>query len=95
MRGEKRLLTPGAQTRTIIVADGRVTGTSPPEDVKQSCVRFAQQAGTELLGLDFADGAAGPWTFVGANPMPDLRWGGPALINALMDALAMRQGVPA
>jgi hypothetical protein len=95
MRGEKRLLTPGAQTRTIIVADGKVTGTSAPEDVKQSCVRFAQEAGTELLGLDFADGAAGPWTFVGANPMPDLRWGGPALIDALVDALAMRQAVPA
>lgn len=95
MRGEKRLLAPGDQTRTIIVVDGAVTGTSAPDEVKQACVRFAQEARTELLGLDFVEGAAGPWTFVGANPMPDLRWGGPALIDALIDALAMRETAPA
>jgi hypothetical protein len=95
MRGEKRLLAPGAQTRTIIVVDGTVTTTSAPDDVKEACMRFAKEAGTELLGLDFVEGAAGPWTFVGANPMPDLRWGGPALIDALVDALAMREAVPA
>ena len=94
MRGEKRLR-PGAQTRTLIVVDGTVTGTSAPDEVKQACVRFAKETGTELLGLDFVEGAAGPWTFVGANPMPDLRWGGPQLIDALVDTLAMHEAVPA
>ena len=32
--------------------------------------------------------------FAGANPMPDLRHGGPALIDALIAALAMEK-VPA
>lgn len=95
MRGEKRLLAPGAQTRTLIVVGDVVTGQDAPEEVKHACVAFAQSAGTELLGLDFIDGAAGPWTFVGANPMPDLRWGGPGLIDALIEALAMREAMPA
>jgi len=91
MRGEKRLIVPGTATRTAIVVNGAVTGPSAPDEVRQACVRFAKEAGTELIGLDFAEGAAGPWTFVGANPMPDLRWGGRALIDALADALAMRE----
>jgi hypothetical protein len=94
MRGEKRLIVPGASTCSIIVVDGVATGASAPDDVKAACVRFAKSAETNLIGLDFTDGAAGPWTFVGANPMPDLRLGGPALIAALLPALAM-QGVPA
>jgi hypothetical protein len=95
MRGEKRLLTPSASTRTIIVANGTATEASAPDPVKTACVAFAKEAETDLLGLDFIDGAAGPWTFVGANPMPDLRWGGPALIDAIVEALAMRERVPA
>lgn len=95
MRGEKRLVAPGASTRTIVVTGGTVTGASVPDDLKEACLRFAKEAATDLIGLDFADGAAGPWTFVGANPMPDLRWGGPALIDALVAALAMQEQVPA
>ena len=95
MRGEKRLLVPGASTRSVIVVNGTVAGTSVPDELKDACAAFAKEAETELIGLDFIDGAAGPWTFVGANPMPDLRWGGPALIDALVEALAMREQVPA
>jgi hypothetical protein len=92
MRGEKRLLAPGISTRSVIVVDGAATGASAPDDVKAACARFAESAETDLIGLDFVEGAAGPWTFVGANPMPDLRWGGPGLIDALVHALATQRG---
>lgn len=95
MRGEKRLVTPGASTRTVIIVGGTVAGTSVPDDLKEACLRFAKESETSLIGLDFVDGAAGPWTFAGANPMPDLRWGGPTLIDALVVTLAMQERVPA
>jgi hypothetical protein len=97
MRGEKRLIAQGTATRTVIVVEGIVTGASVPvpDDVKQACLHFAKGSETGLIGLDFIDGAAGPWTFAGANPMPDLRWGGPALIDALATALAMQEATPA
>lgn len=94
MKGEKRLIAPGAAVQTVIVVDGTVTGASAPDAVKEGCRRLAQAAGTELLGLDFLPGAAGEWTFAGANPMPDLRYGGHALIEALIEALAIER-VPA
>ena len=94
MKGEKRLLVPGAPVQTVIVVSGTVTGVPAPNVVKDACVRLAKAAGTALLGIDFLPGAAGEWTFAGANPMPDLRHGGPALIDALIAALAMEK-VPA
>ncbi|MEJ0076941.1 MAG: hypothetical protein WDO17_16150 [Alphaproteobacteria bacterium] len=94
-RGEKRLVQPGASTRTIIVVGDTVTGASVPDEVAQACLHFAKESETSLIGLDFVEGAAGPWTFAGANPMPDLRWGGRALIDALVAALAMQERTPA
>ena len=55
--------------------------------VAAGCVRLGQLASTTLLGVDFVDGAAGPWTFAGASPTPDLRAGGEAVIDALVRAL--------
>jgi hypothetical protein len=94
MKGEKRLIAPGAPVQTVIVVDGIVTGATVPDAVKEACQRLAKAARSELLGLDFLTGAAGEWTFAGANPMPDLRYGGHALIEALIQRLAMER-VPA
>jgi hypothetical protein len=94
MKGEKRLLIPGVPTKTVIVVGDAVTGVSVPDEVSAACRRLAKTAGVELLGVDFLHGAAGEWTFAGANPMPDLRHGGPALIDALVGALGM-EAVPA
>jgi hypothetical protein len=55
-------------------------------------VRFAALAGEGLLGIELAPSPADPWTFVGATPFPDLRLGGPDLLDALVDALKRDAG---
>jgi hypothetical protein len=84
--GASRLHAYGATTQTVIVVGGRATGARAPTAVLNGCVRLASLAETPLLGVDFAAGSAGAWTFAGATPTPDLREGGPAVIDAIMDA---------
>ncbi|MGH9902588.1 MAG: hypothetical protein ACRD68_12340 [Pyrinomonadaceae bacterium] len=83
----RRLAPQDASVMTAIVVAGRVVGASLPPDISEGCRRLARLAGTQLLGVEFYDGEAGPWTFAGATPFPDLRLGGPALLGALATAL--------
>lgn len=83
MRGERRLVSFGSVVRTVIVLDGEVVGSPPPASISAACRRLALEASTELLGIDFVTGAAGPWTFAGASPAPELKQGGDALIQEL------------
>lgn len=85
--GEKPLLPPGSAGRTVLVTAGRTSGAPAPRDVLAGCIRLAKLAGTPLLGVDFAQGLAGSWTFAGANPWPDLRLGGELLLDHLAAAL--------
>jgi hypothetical protein len=89
MKGERRLVAAGALVQTVIVLGDAACGAAAPPPVVAACQRLAKISGTELLGVDFIAGAAGPWTFAGASPMPYLALGGPALIQALCDRLAM------
>ena len=59
----------------------------PPAAIAEGCRALALGCGVELLGVDFAALSHGPWTFVGASPMPDLRPGGEALLDALLAAM--------
>ena len=54
--------------------------------IRQGCRRLAELSHTALLGVEFTTSSAGPWTFAGATPMPDLRLGGEALLDALASA---------
>jgi hypothetical protein len=73
--------------RTVFVVAGRVVGAASGP-IRERCLRLAELAGTDLLGIDFAAVGTDPWTFAGATPLPDLRLGGQALLKALMDAFA-------
>ena len=64
-----------------------------PSGVHSENVTSATSLGSTHRSLPFGRLLHRP--FVGANPMPDLRWGGPALIDAVVEALAMREQVPA
>jgi hypothetical protein len=92
MKGERRLVAPGMLVQTVIVTGDAAAGAAAPPAVLAGCRRLAEIAGTHLLGVDFIAGAAGPWTFAGANPMPYLMLGGAALIEALAGQLAMHGG---
>jgi hypothetical protein len=82
-RGERRLRPSGVIPRSVIVACGVACGPGAPADVREGCVRLAKLSGTALLGVDFVQGDAAPWTFGGATPAPDLRLGGEAVLAAL------------
>lgn len=87
-KGQRRLIRSGLPVRTVIVLGDAVTGQPPPDDqIARACKRLAELAETELLGVDFAIGKSGDWTFVGANSNPDLSVGGWELIDALVSRL--------
>jgi hypothetical protein len=80
---ERRLVPVGTPVNVVIVVAGHVVGAPAPTDILRGCQRLAELAGTELLGIEFAPGSAGDWTFAGATPVPDLRLGGQPLLDVL------------
>jgi hypothetical protein len=71
--------------QTVIVLGKRTFGFVAPEDVRAACVRLAQMCGAEMLGVDFKVNRRGEYTFAGATPLPDLKIGGEALLDALFE----------
>jgi hypothetical protein len=78
---------PDTPTQMVFVIADQVAGALAPAEIHTGCQRLAKAAGTALLGIEFAPGTGGPWTFAGATPMPDLRRGGETLLDALAYAL--------
>ncbi|MGE5337729.1 MAG: hypothetical protein ACM3PU_07865 [Gemmatimonadota bacterium] len=87
LKGQRRLIAPGQMVLSVIVVGDAVTGGPAPPRIAAACRRLARLADAELLGIDFVVGAAGPWTFAGASPMPDLMSGGNEFIGALIRVL--------
>jgi hypothetical protein len=73
------------EATTIFVVGRRVVAARGglPAATEAACLRLAQAAGEDLLGIDFLHGR-----FIGASPRPDLQLGGDNLVDALADALA-------
>jgi len=84
---QSSLAPPGAAVRTVLVLANQVVGDSIPEAMAEGCRRLGQLSNTALLGIDFAANAEGYWTFASATPLPDLRPGGEALLDALATEL--------
>jgi hypothetical protein len=71
---------------TLIVVGDRVLGREADDNVRSGCTALARRAGLGVMGADF-EVTGGAWRFLDATPRPDLRKGGPAVIEALLDAL--------
>jgi hypothetical protein len=84
---ERRLVPTSTPVNTVLVVAEHVVGAPAPPDILKGCQRLAELSRTELLGVEFAAGSAGPWTFTGATPWPDLRLGGQALLDVLASVL--------
>jgi hypothetical protein len=89
--GQRRLVPAGALVSTVIVVGGCVVGTPIPPDLRDGCLRLANLARTSLLGIDLVESPTRGWQFAGASPTPDLRLGGDALVDALMQELGHRE----
>jgi hypothetical protein len=80
---------------TVVVLGDGVFGPEVPHEVAQACVRLARLADTDLIGIDLERHADGNLTFADATPQPDLRVGGPALLDQLHARLtAAPSGTP-
>lgn len=84
---EKKAVPINTPVTTVIVVEGHVVGAQAPLHIREGCRSLAELARTELLGIEFAEGQAGPWTFVGATTFPDLRLGGQEFLDALTSVL--------
>jgi hypothetical protein len=76
-----------AKTGRLIAFQGEVFGSPPPEGIKTACTKLAEDAGAEMLGIDFQVDASGQWIFSDATPCPDLSLGGMPLLSRLANVL--------
>jgi hypothetical protein len=74
-----------ASADVVVVGDGVFGGV--PGDVAEQSRRLAGLAGEPVLGIRLGSDLAGGWTFIGADPAPDLRIAGDAGLDALADLL--------
>ncbi len=77
---------PTAVAGRVLVFGGHVFGAPVGEDA-QAYARLARLAGTELLGIDVHPDGDHRTVFGGADPLPDLRVGGEAFLDRLLDHL--------
>jgi hypothetical protein len=79
---------PPAGSLAMFVCTGAVVANTPvPTEFHPACVRLAELAGCDLLGMHF-ERREETWVMTSASPMPELSWGGDALAEALAGALA-------
>jgi hypothetical protein len=87
-RGYASLAPEGATTINLIAFRGEVYGGRVDEPLARSCARLAQEAKTELLGIELYASQNGEWMFASATPYPSLSVGGMPLLRSLAEALA-------
>ncbi len=86
-RGYASLAPERATTINLIAFRGEVYGARVPETVARACSRLAQEARTELLGIELYASQDGEWMFASATPCPALAVGGAPLLHSLAEAL--------
>lgn len=86
-RGYASLAPEGTTTVNLIAFRGEVYGGRVAEPVARACARLAQEARTELLGVELYASQNGEWTFASATPYPSLSVGGMPLLRSLAEAL--------
>lgn len=82
---------PAGSVAVLVVGDAVLGGSPLSEVTVDACRALARAAGRRILGIDLvpATGASRA-AFTGADPMPDLRRGGPPALDAL--AALLRTG---
>ncbi len=80
----------GAATLNLITLRGEVFGAQVPESLVRACGKLAQDAATEMLGIELYAAKNGEWTFAKATPSPDLTLGGLPLLQRLAQVLTQR-----
>jgi hypothetical protein len=86
--GYRSLAPSSVPVQSVIVLRGEIFGPILPEQTRMACRRFAELAGTEMLGLDVFRASDGIWNFAAATPYPDLTIGATPLLEHLAHIFA-------
>ncbi len=86
-RGSRSAPTENAVMQSVVALRGEVFGGEVPDSVAHACGKLATEAETEMLGIDLSLDCNGQWQFASATPSPDLRLGGPRLVQRLAQIL--------
>jgi hypothetical protein len=80
-----------AVMQSVVALRGEVFGGELPASVAKACGKLVAEAETEMLGIDLSLDSNGQWQFASAAPSPDLRLGGPRLVQRLAQILIQSQ----
>jgi hypothetical protein len=77
-----------ANLRSVVLAAGKVFGDGPvPGAVEEGLGELGRRSGASILGATFLGARGEGWELASVTPVPDLRLGGSALLEALASAL--------
>jgi hypothetical protein len=85
-RGYSSLAPEGVAKLQVITFGGEVFGGRVAEPIARACAKLAQEAETEMLGIELYATENSEWTFANATPYPDLSVGGAPLLQRLAQA---------
>jgi hypothetical protein len=80
------LVDPRARVATVVVVGGRASARRALAPLAGACATLARLAGADVLGVELAWLRSG-LAFAGATPLPDLRSGGPGVLDAIASSL--------
>lgn len=86
-QGYRSLAPDGASILSLITLRGQVFGGLVPDSIERSCARLAEEAGTDMLGIELYSNGNYKWTFANATASPDLTRGGMPLLRRLAQIL--------
>ena len=89
-QGYRSLAPKNAKLGTVIALEGKLFGTEVPEVTANACLRLAQLAENDLLGIMLFQEANGVWKFAAATPYPDFKDAGPELIEHMAAVFAAK-----
>jgi len=75
---------------SLLVFDGKVFGQPVATAIREGCARLASLSGCGILGVDFHVTMGRKPTFARASTMPDLRIGGPLLVEEMAQRMGHR-----
>ena len=80
------LVDPRVPIATVVVVGGRASARRALAPLAGACAKLARLAGADVLGVEVARLREG-MAFAGATPLPDLRAGGPGVLDAIASSL--------
>ncbi|MDQ2773921.1 MAG: hypothetical protein M3Y57_03180 [Acidobacteriota bacterium] len=91
-RGYEPLMPSDQQGKSVIVLNGKLFGAEVTQQIERSCIRLAEMAGMDSMGITLAAMPKGTHVFAGASMMPLLELGGTPLLEHLLQTFGTSGG---